>query len=123
MKRSAIPRPSAASSSLLGLVERGVLGRLVVRFGICPGRAGVPGSPVRRLLSVAIVVLGDDQVVGGILEVVLVPGDFGLLLVVAHVIRPMAAGPWITAHGDRLCPEAIAHPRVGQQISRSRDRK
>src|SRR5690242_21212512 len=102
MKRSAIPRPSAASSSLLGLMKRGVLGRFVVRLWLCHGRAGMTGSPVRRLLSVAIVVLGDDQVVGGILEVVLVPGDFGLLLVVAHVIRPVAAALWITAHGDRL---------------------
>src|SRR3974377_2331705 len=99
MKRSAIPWPTAASGSLLGLVQRGVLGRHVVRFGVFPGRAGVPGSPVGRLLSVAIVVLGDHQVLERHPKVVLVPGDFGLLLIVAHVIRPVAGAPWITAHG------------------------
>src|SRR5215469_4017698 len=47
------------------------------------------GSPVRRLLRVVVVVLGDHQVVGRVLNILRVPGELCLLRVVTHVVRPV----------------------------------
>src|SRR5271166_1137715 len=83
-------------------------------------RTRMTGCPVRRFFGVVIVVFGDDQVVWRVLDVVLVRGDLGVLLLVAQVVRSVAGASWITAHGDRLCPEAVSHAGVGQQVPRPR---
>jgi EmrB/QacA subfamily drug resistance transporter len=97
------------------LVDRGALGGFVVavRVGVEPGvflglvrdPVRMRGGPVLRLLGVVIVVLGDQHaLVRRVLDVAVVLGDLGFLLVIALIVGPVTYLPihgWLPSRDGR----------------------
>src|SRR3984957_21223191 len=85
----------------------GLLGRLVVIGFVVVILNNLPRVSVRPVLgrlAVVIVVLADDEVVGRVLDVLLVLGELKFLLVIAHIVGTVPGCTFVATQGTQPPP-------------------